>query len=69
MVEEARSGSGISGDIALCLQARGMDCRVHAIDLGANFVPHGDTRTLYQQTGIDNGSIYNYVREVLRHEN
>ena len=69
VVEEACSGSGISGDIALCLQARGMDCRVHAIDLGANFVPHGDTRTLYQQTGIDNGSIYNYVREVLRHEN
>ena len=69
LVEEVCSGSGISGDIALCLQARGLDCRVHAIDLGSDFVPHGDIRNLYQQTGIDNGSIYNYVREVLRHEN
>ena len=68
VVEEVCHGSGISGDIALCLQERGLDCRVHSIDLGTDFVAHGNTQSLYKQTGIDNGSIYRFVREVLRHE-
>ena len=69
VVEEVCHGSGISGDIALCLQEQGLNCIVHAIDLGSGFVPHGDMRTLYQRTGLDNGCIRDYVQEVLRNEN
>ena len=69
VVEEVCHGSGISGDIAMSLQQLGLDCCVHSIDLGNDFVAHGNTQSLYKQTGIDNGSIYRIVREVLRHEN
>lgn len=69
VVEEVCSGSGISEAVAMCLQRQGLHCRVHAIDLGKNFVPHGDIRELYRLTGLDNGSIANYVREVVRNEN
>ena len=69
VVEEVCSGSGISGEVALCLRQQGLDCHVHAIDLGREFIPHGDTRSLYRLTGLDNGAIYDYVREVLSHEN
>ena len=69
VVEEVCHGSGISGDIALCLQEAGLDCIVHPIDLGNNFVPHGDMHSLYVQTGLYNGCITSHIREVLRHEN
>ena len=69
VVEEICHGSGISGDIALCLQEHGLDCVVHSIDLGPDFVPHGDMHTLYKQAGLNNGCIRDYVREVLLHEN
>ena len=69
VVEEVCHGSGISGDIALALEAQGLDCTVHAIDLGEKFVPHGDMNSLYCLTGIDNSCIYNHIREVMLHEN
>ena len=69
VVEDVCHGSGISGDIALALQQQGLDCTVHALDLGNDFVPHGDMISLYQLTGIDNRCIYNHIREVLGHEN
>ena len=69
VVEEVCHGSGISGDIALCLQKAGLDCIVHSIDLGSEFVPHGDMHSLYTRTGLDNGCITHYIREVLRNEN
>ena len=68
VIEEVASGSGISGDIALALQEAGLDCRVHAMDLGGSFTPHGDIRSLYQLTGLDRNSIYDHVREVVSHE-
>ncbi len=68
VIEEVAAGSGISGDIALILQENGMDCRVHPINLGRDFIPHGDLRSLYKRTGLDRNSIYDYVREVLSHE-
>ncbi|MBQ3134357.1 MAG: 1-deoxy-D-xylulose-5-phosphate synthase [Oscillospiraceae bacterium] len=69
VIEEVCHGSGISGDIALSLRKAGLDCTVHAIDLGEKFVPHGDMRSLYRLTGIDNGCICNHIREVMIHEN
>ena len=68
VIEEVASGAGISGDIAMLLQEKGLGCRVHAIDLGKEFTPHGHIRSLYKHTGLDRNSIYDYVREVLSYE-
>ena len=68
VIEEVASGSGISGDIALALQKAGLNCRVHSLDLGPGFTPHGDLRSLYKLTGLDRNAIYDYVREVVSHE-
>ena len=64
VVEEACTGSGIKE--ALAWQLSGI--RVHAIDLGADFVPHGDMNSLYKLSGLDTGSITKFVCEVLHHE-
>ena len=64
VVEEACTGSGIKE--ALAWQLSGI--RVHAIDLGADFVPHGDMNSLYKLSGLDAGSITKFVCEVLHHE-
>lgn len=69
VVEEVCSGSGIAQEIAYILQSRGISCRVHAIDLGNRFIPHGAPWKLYSHVGLDTHSIVNYVREVLSHEN
>ena len=69
VIEEVCSGSGISGEISLVLKSQGIDCTVHALDLGCEFTPHGDTNSLYCLTGLDRDAIVNSVREVLRHEN
>ena len=69
VIEEVCAGSGISGEISMVLKAQGSDCTVHALDLGRDFTPHGDTRSLYRLTGLDRESIVNSVREVLQHEN
>ena len=57
----AAEGSGIKEAVAWNLGGR----KVHGIDLGADFVPHGDQNSLYQYTGLDAGSITNFVCEVL----
>jgi 1-deoxy-D-xylulose-5-phosphate synthase len=64
VIEEAATGSGIKEAVAWDLRGR----RVHGIDLGADFVPHGDQNSLYKFTGLDAGSITNFVCEVLHHE-
>ena len=69
VIEEAGSGSGISGEIALCLGEQGYTGTVHAIDLGNEFSPHGSMRALYELTGIDRTGITKSVQEVLDHEN
>ena len=69
VVEEICSGSGISEAIAMCLQKRNLSCKIHALDLGRDFVTHGHTSGLYKQTGLDSDSIACYISEVLVHEN
>ena len=64
VVEEAAEGSGIKEAVAWNLGGR----KVHGIDLGADFVPHGDQNSLYQYTGLDAGSITNFVCEVVHNE-
>ena len=68
VVEEVCSGSGISQEIALGAQRFGRNYTVHPLDLGKNFVPHGDMNSLYRLTGLDSDSVANYIYEVLQHE-
>ena len=64
VIEEAAEGSGIKEAVAWELKGK----PVHGIDLGAEFVPHGDQNSLYKFTGLDAGSITDFVCEVLHHE-
>ena len=69
VIEEVCSGSGISSEISRFLGQAGVNARVHAVDLGSRFVPHGDIKSLYRMTGLDHVSIAEYVQEVLQNEN
>ena len=64
VIEEAAEGSGIKEAVAWKLGGR----KVHGIDLGAEFVPHGDQNSLYKLTGLDAGSITDFVCEVVHNE-
>ena len=68
VVEEACTGSGVKERIAWALAEHGVFTRVHGIDLGADFVPHGDQASLYKLAGLDHNSIANFVREVCGNE-
>ena len=68
VLEDACSGSGMKENLAWKLRQAGADCRIHGIDLGTEFVAHGDNASLYKQTGTDHESIAAKVREVLKHE-
>ena len=68
VVEEACSNSGICDAIAMYLQESNTFCKVHSLDLGNDFIPHGAMKSLYQRSGLDSDSITEYISEVLRHE-
>ena len=69
IAEEACAGSGIRQDLAWELQHRCRDLRIDGMDLGRQFVQHGALNTLYENYGLDDKSIAEYVQEVLKHEN
>ncbi len=62
--EEAATNSGIKEAVRWTLP----ETRVYGIDLGTDFVPHGDQTALYRLAGLDADSISNYVCEVLHRE-
>ena len=68
VVEEACTGSGVKEKLAWALAAQGVHIRVCGIDLGGDFVPHGDLASLYRLTGLDHASIAKFVREVCGNE-
>ena len=69
VVEEVCSGSGIREALAWELTRLCPECTVHGMDLGADFVPHGNQKLLYKHCGLDEASIARFVKEVLSHEN
>lgn len=69
VIEEICNGSGIREALAWELSHKRPDCCVDGIDLGHNFVTHGDIKSLYQNHGLDSKSISEFVMEVLRDEN
>lgn len=65
IVEEACTGSGIKEALAWEIHRINPDCPVEGIDLGPDYVPHGNQEKLYQYCGVDVQSIAKYTKEVL----
>ena len=63
------AGSGIRETISWEIQKLRPECVVHGLDLGPDFVPHGNQKLLYKHCGLDAESIARYVKEVLLREN
>lgn len=66
VVEEIAGGCGIREELAWALQHIKPGIRVDGIDLGRQFVTHGDMNSLYQHYGLDAESIAKFVQEVHR---
>ncbi len=66
IVEEAAGGCGIRETLAWELQHLKPGIRVDGIDLGRQFVTHGDMDSLYKHYGLDADSIAKFVQEVRR---
>ena len=65
VIEETAASSGIKQALAWELISLCPDCRVSGIDLGPDFVPHGDQKKLYEYCGLDTASIVRFVNGVL----
>ena len=59
VVEEVAGGCGVAGELALKLRDHGIE--VQGIDLGRQFITHGDMKTLYHHYGLDAQAIADYV--------
>lgn len=68
VIEETAAHSGIKEALAWELRSICPDCRVLGIDLGADFVPHGDQKKLYSLCGVDSDSIVKFVTGVAADE-
>ena len=68
VVEEVCSGSGIRETLAYELRRRMPDSRIQGLDLGADFVTHGNLAKLHELCGLDADSIYHFAKEMLSHE-
>ena len=64
VIEEAAGGCGIREALAWELQHLKPGIRVDGIDLGNQFITHGDLNSLHRHYGLDAESIANYVQEV-----
>ena len=69
IAEEACTGSGIHEALSWLLRNERPDLSIHAVDLGGNFVTHGNIGRLYEQCGLDSQSMTNTILEVLKNEN
>ena len=68
VVEEACTGSGIREALAYELLQKVPGCRITGMDLGGDFVTHGNVKKLHECCGLDAASIVNYTKEVLGRE-
>ena len=65
VVEEVCTGSGIREHMAWQLRKICPECRVEGLDLGPDFVTHGNQKKLYESLGLDGKSIAEFVKGVL----
>ena len=64
VVEETAGGCGIREELAWELQHIKSGIRVDGIDLGRQYVTHGDMNSLYRHYGLDAESIAKFAQEV-----
>ena len=69
VVEEAAAECGVGELIAWKLKDLRRDVRVDGIDLGKQYITHGDMNSLYRRYGLDSQSIADYVMEACSYEN
>jgi 1-deoxy-D-xylulose-5-phosphate synthase len=69
VIEETAGGCGIREALAWELQHLRPGIQVDGIDLGHQFITHGDMNSLYQHYGLDAQSIAKFVQEVASNEN
>ena len=65
VAEEVCTGSGIRESLAWELRKLCPECRVEGLDLGPDFVTHGNQKKLYESLGLDPQSIAGFVKGVL----
>jgi len=65
IVEELCSGSGIREALAWELRDKCPEYRILGLDLGPDFVTHGDQKLLYRSLGLDSVSIAETVKGVI----
>jgi transketolase C-terminal domain/subunit len=68
MVEETQANAGIGEALANAIGLR-MNVPVSTINLGEQYVTHGNIKQLYAHYGLDGRSVANHVQEVLSNEN
>ena len=66
--EEAFSEAAIHHTLACQLQQTGENYRIDSIDLGSQYMPHGDMASLYKHYGLDGQSIADHILEVRKIE-
>jgi 1-deoxy-D-xylulose-5-phosphate synthase len=68
VVEEVVSAGCIGAVLAEQIAAAKANCKVHLINLGDSFTPHGSIEELYRYSGLDALSIVKKTQEVLMNE-
>ena len=66
VVEETAHGSGISDRLGTALRSLNPSCQVAGLDLGPDYVPHGQIQKLYEYCGVDPESIAHKTKEWLK---
>ena len=68
IVEECCNGAGIKESLAWEVKKALPDCNISGLDLGKQFITHGDTTVLYQHYGLDAVTIAKKTKEVFGFE-
>lgn len=66
VVEEAAHGSGLRDRLGSALRSLNPSCQVAGMDLGSDYVPHGQIQKLYEYCGVDENSIAEKTKEWLK---
>ena len=69
VLEEVCSGSGIGQELSWALSKLDSKCLTDCIDLGSNYVSHGNVDMLYTALGMDGNAVAKTIEEALKDEN
>ena len=69
VIEEISGNCGICQELAYNLQKLRSDCAVYGVDLGKQYICHGNIQTLYDHYGLSPEAIKNWILEEHNSEN